>query len=88
MMFFSRTPSALAAVTYSCSRCEKICARIRWQMPGQDRTPSTTMMRYIRCSTVMRVPMMAERIIANGRNGRPPTTSEMRMMILSTQPPK
>ena len=79
---------ALAAVTNSCSRWLRIWARIRRQVGGQDSTPSTTMMRYMRCSTEMAVPMMADRIRAKGRNGRPPMISEARMTSISTQPPK
>ena len=84
----SRMPIALAAVTYSISRWARICARTRRQVGTQESTPSTTMIRYMRCVGSSLVPMTAERIIANGMNGRPPTISAIRMMMMSRWPPK
>ncbi len=47
------------------------------------------MIRYIRSFVVdMLEPMTAERIMANGMNGRPPTISAIRMTSISTLPPK
>ena len=89
MMPRSFTPRALAAVTYSISRWARIWALMMKARLVQLRRPSTTMMMYIRSSTLgTRGPKMADMISIRGRKGTDPTNSARRQTRMSTTPPK